>query len=486
MPDSAPLDIDSTIPSPHKLSQPLASGVQAIDDNSSLPPDKEETHEDSVGLMDEPDNWDEDVASKEVDASESGEPIVVQDETSSVEALTPEAKPTEDPEAKPTEDPEAKPTEDTAAELPAGSAASKLLSRLAPAISLLRQHAVLASACCACLCVGSLLGIWLKPSQSPAAQAPVEQTADPTTKLTSASTARRHEPIQPLLPFAELNPGIVDLGKRLFHEPALSINGRTSCSTCHPLHQGGTTSVPIPQGVNGQPHRYNAPTVFNAALNCAQLWDGSVATLEEQVEGPVTNPHELGSSWERVTKFLKHDPYYSRSFTKLMQAEPTPEHVRTALATFLRSLITLNSKFDQWLAGTEEALNSYEFGGYYLFKKYDCIRCHQGPGVGGTMFQPLGIAKAYFDQNASPTDLGRYQFTELERDRHVFRVPQLRNVELTAPYLHDGSVATLEGAVALMIEYQCGQEVNQEDVRRITAFLKTLTGELPAELRSLQ
>jgi cytochrome c peroxidase len=468
MPDSAPLDIDSTIPAPQKLSPPTAAGVQAIDYDSSLPADSAQASRDSERLRGEQENWEDDVASPEDSVSPSAEPIGIEDGVSSVEALTTEAQPTEDIVAAP----------------PGGSAVSKFLSRLAPAICLLRQHALLASACSVCLGVGSLLGIWLRPTQPPEVQALLEPVSEPTIKLTSASTARRHEPIQPLLPFVELNPAIVELGKRLFHEPALSINGRTSCSTCHPLHQGGTTSVPIPQGVNGQPHRYNAPTVLNAALNCAQLWDGSVATLEEQVEGPVTNPHELGSSWERVTKFLKHDPYYSRSFTQLMEGEPTPEHVRTALATFLRSLITLNSKFDQWLAGTEEALNSDEFGGYYLFKKYDCIRCHQGPGVGGTMFQPLGIAKAYFDQNAPQTDLGRYQFTKLERDRHVFRVPQLRNVELTAPYLHNGAVATLEEAVALMIEYQCGQEVNHEDVRRITAFLKTLTGELPAESRS--
>jgi cytochrome c peroxidase len=470
MPDSASLDIDSTIPASEKLSPPIATGEQAVDDEASLPTDSAHASGASERLREEQENWDEDVASPVDVVSPYADTIAIQDDVSSVEAETTDAQP----------------AQETIAPHPGGGAVGKCLSRLAPAMSLLRQHTVLASACSVCLGVGSLLGIWLRPSQPLEVQAIVEPASAPTIQLTSASTARRHEPIQPLLPFVELNPAIVELGKRLFHEPALSINGRTSCSTCHPLHQGGTTSVPLPHGVNGQPHRYNAPTVLNAALNCAQLWDGSVATLEEQVEGPITNSHELGSSWERVTKFLKHDPYYSRSFTQLMEGEPSPEHVRTALATFLRSLITLNSKFDQWLAGTEEALNSDEFGGYYLFKKFDCIRCHQGPGAGGTMFQPLGIAKAYFDQNASQTDLGRYQFTKLERDRHVFRVPQLRNVELTAPYLHNGSVATLEEAVALMIEYQCGQEVNQEDVRRITAFLKTLTGELPAESRSLR
>ncbi|MEO8269420.1 MAG: cytochrome C biogenesis protein CcsA, partial [Aureliella sp.] len=144
-----------------------------------------------------------------------------------------------------------------------------------------------------------------------------------------------------------------------------------------------------------------------------------------------------------------------------------------------RSLLTPDSQFDQWLAGNEAALSSEEFGGYFLFKKYGCVNCHQGAGVGGSMFQPLGVAKAYFESPSDATGLGRFVITERERDRHVFRVPALRNVAATAPYLHDGRIETLEAVVAVMLEFQCGEQVNNEDVRRLTAFLKTLSGTLP-------
>ncbi len=344
---------------------------------------------------------------------------------------------------------------------------------LTRSLSFMRRHAVVAIACSVSLLTGSGLATLFRSADAEqvVAEKPTSQ------KKIYVANARRHEPIQPLVPFDDLNPAIVELGKRLFHEPALSSSGRMSCASCHPLDQGGTVHSSHPIGVDGEAARYNAPTVLNAALNSAQFWDGSVATLEEQIDDPITNPHELGSSWERVVKFLKHDAYYGSAFETLLEGEPTPERVRQALVAFERSLITVNSEFDQWLAGNEKALDGDQFGGYYLFKKFNCITCHQGVGVGGTMFQKLGVAKQYFKEDISQADLGRFHFTKLERDRHVFRVPQLRNVELTAPYLHDGSVATLEEAVALMIEYQCGQEYSQEDVRRLTAFLKTLTGE---------
>ncbi len=353
---------------------------------------------------------------------------------------------------------------------------------IAGTLGFVRRHAVLTTACSLSLLMGGGIAILLRPA---APVQIVEEKPIVEKRVVYVASARRHEPIQPLVPFEDLNPAIVELGKRLFHEPGLSSTGRMSCATCHPLDQGGTVHTSLPIGVNGEANRYNAPSVLNAALNCAQFWDGSVATLEEQVEGPITNPHELGSSWERVTKFLASDSYYGPAFKKLLDGEPTPERVRQAIVAFERSLITVNSPFDQWLAGNEKALNSDQFGGYFLFKKFNCLACHQGAGVGGTMFQPMGVAKAYFSNDPSPADLGRFNFSGLERDRHVFRVPQLRNVELTAPYLHDGSVKTLEEVVAVMIEYQCGQEYSQEDIRRLTMFLKTLTGELPTSMGQL-
>lgn len=354
---------------------------------------------------------------------------------------------------------------------------------LSSTIGFARRHAVLAAACSVSLLTGSGVAALL---QRAAPIQVVEKKRIVEKKTVYVASSRRNEPIQPLVPFDDLNPAIVELGKRLFHEPGLSSNGRMSCATCHPLDQGGAIHVALPTGANAEANRYNASTVLNAALNSVQHWDGSVATLEEQIDGPITNPHELGSSWERVTKFLANDSHYGPAFKKLLQGEPTPERVRQAIVAFERSLITVNSRFDKWLAGNERALDSEQYGGYYLFKKFNCISCHQGAGVGGTMFQPMGIAKAYFSKDPKPADLGRFNVTHLERDRHVFRVPQLRNVELTAPYLHDGSVETLEEVVALMIEHQCGQEYDQEDVRRLTEFLKTLTGELPSSIGKRQ
>ncbi len=355
---------------------------------------------------------------------------------------------------------------------------------ISKSVGLARRHAIVSIACVVGLLVGSTVATWLRPSVKPTDSEVVSTPPRVDKKIVYVDAHHRHEPIQALVPFDDLNPAIVELGRRLFHEPGLSKTGRMSCATCHSLTQGGTLPTPLSVGVNGEATQYNAPTVLNAALNCAQDWDGSVATLEEQIDEPITSPNELGSSWERVIKFLSQDHYYQGAFAKLLEGEPTPERVRTALATFERSLITVNSKFDQWLAGTENALNSDEFGGYYLFKKFNCITCHQGAGVGGTMFQPLGVAAPYYSGESSEANLGRFHVTEHERDRHVFRVPQLRNVALTAPYFHDGSVATLEEAVALMIEYQCGEEFSPEDVRRLTSFLKTLTGDLPQSARN--
>jgi len=230
--------------------------------------------------------------------------------------------------------------------------------------------------------------------------------------------------------------------------------------------------------VAGQSTGVNVPSLFNVALNCAQGWDGHAESLEKQTEEVITSPQQLGASWERVIKYLTNDAKYRADFEAAFQSPPNQELIAKALATFERSLITTGSRFDQWLTGTENALNGEEFGGYFLFKKYGCIRCHQGAGVGGTMFQPLGVAKAYYGDDASGADLGRFNVTGQQRDRHVFRVPQLRNVDLTAPYLHDGSIETLEEVVTLMLETQCGEEASAEDVRRIALFLKTLTGNI--------
>ncbi|QDV24992.1 cytochrome-c peroxidase [Aureliella helgolandensis] len=326
--------------------------------------------------------------------------------------------------------------------------------------------------------IGFMVCAWSGSAPDAVSEIQQPQTERP---LYVAAINRRNEPISPLVPFKELDPEIVLLGKKLFHEPALSGNGRVACSTCHIVAQGGDDGLKVSRGVNGSEGKFNAPTVLNAAYNFAQFWDGRARTLEEQLDGPITSPMEMGSSWPRIIKYLKNNDAYAAQFEQHMGGSPTEDRVREALVTYERSLITVGDRFDQWLGGDEAALNADEFNGYHLFVTMNCIACHQGPAVGGNMFQKLGRMEAYFkDQDtASTIDLGRFNTTQDEVDRHVFRVPTLRNIAMTAPFFHDGSVGTLEEAVAIMIEYQLGKEVHEEEVRRLVAFLRTLTGSIP-------
>ena len=355
------------------------------------------------------------------------------------------------------------------------------LSLLPRCWAVVAPHALLITGCVASLLMGVSLGyLAFRPaaveSSPPASSEPDKASASSPARL-FATTHRRNELIKPLFPF-DLDQAVVDLGRRLFHEPALSGNGRMSCANCHSLAQAGTSRDALPRGINGQKTKFNPPSVLNAALSFTYGWEGRFATLEDQLDDPITHPEKLGSSWERVLKFLDGDASYRAEFIESFGGEPSRDLVAAALASYQRSLLTPNSQFDQWLAGDESALNSDEFGGYHLFKKYGCVNCHQSEGVGGSMFQPLGVAKNYFESPADPTGLGRFAITQRERDRHVFRVPALRNVAATAPYLHDGRAETLEAVVAIMLEFQCGEPVNSEDVRRLTAFLRTLSGDL--------
>jgi len=328
-------------------------------------------------------------------------------------------------------------------------------------------------------CVGSmLLGGMLSLLSSPSAPPVVESTEVPEKVVYVASAARRAEPISPIIPFEGLDSNVVELGRRLFHDSALSGNGKLSCASCHDPNNGGADGQALSRGVNGRVTRRNTPTVFNAAFNFVQNWDGRAESLEEQLDNHLSENGEMLSDWSRVIKVLTQDPLYNRTFQLHLGGEPSEALVREALATYERSLVTVDSKFDQWLRGDEQALNSEEIAGYYLFKQLNCISCHQGAGVGGTMLQPLAGMQAYFDsvEGGGVHDLGRFDVTKRERDQHVFRVPALRNVEQTAPYFHDGSAPTLSAAVEAMMQHQLGLTPNSTDVQRIIAFLKTLTG----------
>ncbi|WP_390620678.1 cytochrome-c peroxidase [Pseudomonas grimontii] len=295
----------------------------------------------------------------------------------------------------------------------------------------------------------------------------------------TVTAAPLDEALKPLPPVAQLDPAKVELGRQLFNEPRLSVNNTLSCASCHHLESGGADNKPFSIGFDGKPVEINTPSVFNASLNFKQFWNGRVDTLEAQVEQVVISPVEMGSDWKTVVQNLSALPAYQAAFKQAYPDGVTAANVQNALATYERTLLTPNSRFDQYLLGNTEILTIQEKYGYQRFKDYGCIACHQGINIGGNMFQKFGVMGDYFKVRGNPveSDLGRYLLTKDEEDRHVFKVPSLRNIAVTAPYFHDASAKTLEEAVDVMFKFQLGRNPSQEDKDLIIQFLKTLTGE---------
>jgi cytochrome c peroxidase len=287
------------------------------------------------------------------------------------------------------------------------------------------------------------------------------------------------EPLKPLPPIPQLDPATVELGRQLFNETQLSVNNTKSCAGCHDLQNGGADNRAFSLGFDGKPVTLNTPTVFNASLNFKQFWNARVDTLQAQVEQVVTSPMEMGNDWKTVIRTLSALPHYQATFRQIYPDGITPANVQNALATYERTLLTPNSRFDQYLQGDTDILTLQEKYGYQRFKEYGCIACHQGTNIGGNMYQKFGVMGDYFKARGNPTeaDLGRYLVTRDEEDRNVFKVPSLRNVAVTAPYFHDASAKTLEDAVDVMFKYQLGRVPSTEDKTLIVLFLKTLTGE---------
>jgi len=290
---------------------------------------------------------------------------------------------------------------------------------------------------------------------------------------------RAAEPIKPIPEAVEVNAEKAALGRALFNDPRLSRDNTISCASCHDLANGGADGRKVSIGIEGQPGLINSPTVFNAGLNFKQFWDGRAATLEQQIDDPVQSPLEMGSLWPDVVAKLYQDREYPRRFKALYSDGITRNSIRNALAEFMRSLTTPDSRFDRWLKGEEDAIDRVEKHGYALFKYYGCASCHQGANVGGNMFQVFGVLNEYFKRrgNITEADLGRYNVTGNPADRHAFKVPSLRMAAHTAPYLHDGSAATLRDAVDAMFRFQLGRDAPDEDKEAIVAFIKTLAGD---------
>ncbi|MEI8158352.1 MAG: cytochrome-c peroxidase [Burkholderiales bacterium] len=284
---------------------------------------------------------------------------------------------------------------------------------------------------------------------------------------------------QPLPLAVPLDAAKVALGNRLFHDPRLSADDTISCANCHNLGAGGADNRARSVGIKGGVGAVNAPTVYNSGLNFVQFWDGRAPTLEAQVDGPVTHPLEMGSTWLQVVAKLHLDASYKDEFSRLYADGLTTANIKNAIAMFEQSLITPNSRFDKFLRGETSALNAKERQGYGLFQSYGCSSCHQGVNLGGNMYEKMGLMGDYFADrgNLTEADNGRFNLTRNPDHLHEFRVPSLRNVAVTAPYFHDGSANTLEEAIEVMVKYQLGRPMSEEDVQSIAAFLRTLTGE---------
>ncbi len=291
-----------------------------------------------------------------------------------------------------------------------------------------------------------------------------------------AATAR-DEPIKPIEPAKVTEPAKVELGKKLWFEPRLSMSGIISCNTCHNLSRGGTDNLKTSIGHGWKAGPVNSPTVLNSSLAIAQFWDGRAANLQEQAGGPIQADVEMNMPHTLALDVLQSIPGYVSEFKTVFGKEQIDmDMVTAAIAAFEETLVTPNARFDQWLKGDDKALDAKELAGYTLFKESGCVACHNGPAAGGTSFQRMGVVEAY--QSTSPAE-GRSAVTGVDADRFNFKVPTLRNVEMTYPYFHDGEAATLEQAVDIMGRLQLGRTYSEDEIGNIVAFLKTLTGDQP-------
>ena len=288
-------------------------------------------------------------------------------------------------------------------------------------------------------------------------------------------------------------PAKVELGKMLFFDSRFSETGTVSCASCHNVMEGGDDHRPVSIGVHGQKGGRSAPTVWNAAFLSAQFWDGRAATLEDQAKGPVVNPVEmgmkdLGAAVDRIKRIEGYKPYFEAAFGP--NAVPTADNAAKAIAAYERTLITPGSAYDRYVKGDKSALSPGQVNGMRLFAATGCNACHQGPNFSGPalpngtpflMKFPTYPASPYVAAYDLAKDQGRFESSGREADRHMWRVPTLRNLVYTAPYMHNGSVKTLPDAVRVMASTQLNRTLPDAEVADIVAFLGSLTGPFPEQ-----
>lgn len=295
-----------------------------------------------------------------------------------------------------------------------------------------------------------------------------------------------NHPLQPMIDSIPTHSAKVSLGNLLYHDARLSLDNTVSCATCHPLDKGGVDGLRTSEGIDKQLGGINAPTVYNAVFNHVQFWNGRAANLAEQAAGPPANPIEMGNqTWDDIVERLRKDPVLVAQFNAIYGENITEANVTDAIAEFEKTLITPNSPFDNYLKGDKEALTAEQIEGFDLFMAHNCASCHVGQALGGQSFEHMGIVEDYHAARKAEKphivynddDKGLYGFTNNELDLHKYKVPTLRNIALTSPYMHDGSVETLTEAVKTMMRFQTGTKQDQEEINKIVMFMETLTGE---------
>lgn len=290
------------------------------------------------------------------------------------------------------------------------------------------------------------------------------------------------EPITPIVMPSHLNKEKIALGKVLFFDERLSRNNEISCASCHQLTTNGADNKALSDGVDGQKTTAKTPTVYNAVFNIRQTWSGARTDLFDQVDAPITNPKEHGTTWAKVIAKLSADKALAAKFQRIYHSPISQQNIQHAIAEFEQSLVTTNAPFDRWLQGEQNAIDSKTKRGYQLFKRYGCISCHQGRNVGGNMFSKIGHFGDYFQDRGgeiTETDLGRYMVTKNPYDKHVFKVPSLRLSSLQTHFFHDGSQNDLSDAIRVMAKYQLGRAIPEQDIQSIRAFLTSLVGQHP-------